>query len=88
MRYAVVTGVTKGIGRAVAERLLQRDFFVIGNYASVDSAAKAFLQDNEKYAQRLLVLKHELSSYETACVFAERIMSVSQTIDVLILNND
>ena len=87
MRYAVVTGITKGIGRAVAERLLQEDFFVIGNYAADDSAANAFTRANENYAQRLFVRKQELSSYETACAFAEQIVSVTQTVDVLVLNS-
>lgn len=87
MRCAVVTGVTKGIGRAVAEQLLREGFFVIGNYAADDSAAEEFTQSNKKYSQQLLVLKQELSSYEAACAFSEQIMKVTKTVNVLVLNS-
>lgn len=40
MKYAVVTGSTQGIGKAVAFRLLEEDYFVILNYAHNDLAAQ------------------------------------------------
>ena len=88
MRYAVVTGITKGIGRAIAEQLLRGEgYFVIGNYSKDDAAAAEFIAANKKYSQRLMVLKQELSSYETAYAFAERVVEVTQTVDVLVLNS-
>ena len=87
MKYAVVTGATKGIGRAIAERLLREGYFVIGNYASDDYAAGEFLQHNKPYEQRLVIVKQPLSSYETACALSERIVEITREIDVLVLNS-
>lgn len=86
MRYAVVTGMTKGIGRAIAEHLLKRGYHVIGNYASDDAAAEAFLRANDTLAPRLTLFKLDLCSYESACQFAQRIVDIAQMLDVLILN--
>jgi NAD(P)-dependent dehydrogenase (short-subunit alcohol dehydrogenase family) len=36
---AIVTGGTKGIGRAIVLRLLKRGYFVYTNYANDDSSA-------------------------------------------------
>ena len=41
-RVAIVTGGTRGIGRAICERLRdEREFTVIANYAGNDDAARA-----------------------------------------------
>lgn len=87
MRYAVVTGMTKGIGRAIAERLLLEGYYVIGNYASDDAMAEEFLRANEVFAPQLELLKLDLSSCESACQFAQRITEITSALDVLILNS-
>lgn len=45
MKYAVVTGATKGIGRAIAQRLLREGWYVFANYAHDDQAAEAFVRE-------------------------------------------
>lgn len=87
MRYAVVTGATKGIGRAVAESFLQDGFFVIGNFSSDEAAAEEFLEDNAAYADRTVLIKQELSSYETADMFAQRVIELAGAVDVLVVNH-
>ena len=45
-RVAIVTGGTRGIGRAICERLRdERGFTVVANYAGNDEAAKKFTAD-------------------------------------------
>lgn len=45
-RVAIVTGGTRGIGRAVCERLRdERGFTVIANYAGNDEAAQRFTEE-------------------------------------------
>ena len=42
-KYALVTGGSRGIGRAVCQRLAQEGFFLLINYASNESAARETL---------------------------------------------
>ena len=45
-RVAIVTGGTRGIGRAICERLRdERECKVIANYAGNDDAAKKFTEE-------------------------------------------
>ena len=39
MKYAVITGSTKGIGKAIAEKLLSNGYYTILNYAHDEEAA-------------------------------------------------
>ena len=41
MRAILVTGVSTGIGRAIAEELLVKDFLVIGSVRKKDDAKKS-----------------------------------------------
>lgn len=44
MKYALITGAARGIGRAIAIRLAHDGYFVIINYRSNDTEAQATLQ--------------------------------------------
>ena len=46
-RVAIVTGGTRGIGRAISERLKADGFTVAANYAGNDAAAQAFSSETE-----------------------------------------
>ena len=43
-KYALVTGGSRGIGRAIAERLACDGYYVVINYKSNDEAAQQILQ--------------------------------------------
>ena len=44
MKYALVTGGSRGIGRAVCQKLYQMGYEVLINYVSNEAAAKETLQ--------------------------------------------
>ena len=87
MKFAAITGVTKGIGRAIAECLLSNGYYVLGNYASDDEAATEFLNANKVFSSHLKLFKLNLFSYESACQFAQQITDVTSSLDVLVLNS-
>ena len=45
MKYAVITGSTKGIGKAIAKKLLGEGWFVFANYAHDDESAEQFVAE-------------------------------------------
>lgn len=86
MKVAVVTGGTRGIGRAISEMYLEKGYKVIVNYGLSDKGAKAFLEDNKKFADRILLYKEDLSKEEGIESFVKKIKSLNKNIDALILN--
>lgn len=86
MKYAVVTGGTKGIGKAISIKLLQKGYFVIVNYASDTNAAKQFENENFQYKEKFVLYQQEISSYESAEKFAKYIMTMTDYVSVLVLN--
>lgn len=87
MRYAVITGSTKGIGRAIAEKLLNEGWFVFVNYAKDDESAEYFAIEHKEASDRFKIIKCELSSYENAESFVNEILKTTDTIDCLVLNS-
>ncbi len=60
----VVTGGTRGIGRAISEAFLRAGARVIAVYAGNRQAAEAFASDNREFADQLTVYQADVSNYE------------------------
>ncbi len=86
-KVAVVTGSTKGIGRAIALALLERGFTVIANYGH-DDAAAARLEEEAKRSPdgRLRLVRMDLSTPDSADAFAEAVLELEPAVDVVVLN--
>lgn len=81
-KIAVVTGATKGIGYAIARKLVEKDFYVIGTYVS--DYSKEVLDSLESDNFKLLRVDGTDSS---ACeVFARGVLGEHGSIDVLVNN--
>lgn len=61
---AIVTGGTRGIGRAISEAFLAAGAKVIAAYRSNDQAAESFKQACAQYADKLIVRKLDVSKYD------------------------
>lgn len=82
MRYALVTGSTKGIGLAVARALLADGWFVFLNYAHDDGAAEALRLDTVRHR----VVKADLSTLAGVEVLARAVLAETDRLDCLVLN--
>jgi 3-oxoacyl-[acyl-carrier protein] reductase len=84
---AVITGATKGIGRAIALRMLSYGARVIGLYAGDDEAAAAFRAEAAGLNQgELHLYKCDVSDYEQVSQLYQKIESDFDTIDILVNN--
>jgi 3-oxoacyl-[acyl-carrier protein] reductase len=87
MKYALVTGGTKGIGKAISKSLLERDYFVILNYYNDEkSAQRTFEEFNIKFPERVRLIKEDLSKIERIGDFCRNLSIITPNLDVLILN--
>ena len=77
-KIALITGASKGIGRALTEKMLNEDFFVIGT--SRNGKIKGFEHVN------FHALKLDLSSTKSIENVHKEIFSTFKQIDILINN--
>jgi short-subunit dehydrogenase len=87
MPYAVVTGATQGIGKAIAEKLLQEGFSIAicaRNAHDLETLEKKW---NEQYPLASIVAYNaDLTSKEDLVTFAATILAAFPVIDVLVNN--
>jgi 3-oxoacyl-[acyl-carrier protein] reductase len=85
---AIVTGGTRGIGRAISEALLQTGARVIATFAGNDEAAARFAEANGQNAGRVFTRKCNAGDYEQVEAFFKEIESIAPDgIDILVNNS-
>ena len=85
-RTAIVTGSTRGIGRAIALRLAQEQYNVVLNYASDDLQAQETLQHCQKETSDVLLVKADVADKQAVKALMQESMQTFHSIDVLINN--
>jgi len=82
----IVTGGTRGIGKAVSQAFLRAGAKVIANYSSNEAAADQCKQENAQYAERLDLQKFNVASYEEVEKFYKYVEEKHGSFDVLVSN--
>jgi len=85
-KKAVVTGATRGIGKAVSEALLAGGATVIGLYGGNRQTAEAFAGEQARYGQRLRLHRVDVSDYQEAAGFFAEVEEEFDTLDILVNN--
>lgn len=87
MPYAIVTGATQGIGKAIAEKLLDNGFSVAVCARSLTDLHKVENEWKEKYpAAQIIAHRADLAIKQDALNFVKRVLAHFDTIDVLVNN--
>lgn len=86
MRSVLVTGVSSGIGKAIAEELLNNDFFVIGSVRKKEDA-KYFEDNYGKNFKKVIFDVTKKKEIETAKKEVEKILSENKSYLCSIVNN-
>jgi 3-oxoacyl-[acyl-carrier protein] reductase len=89
-RKAVVSGATKGIGKAIAKAFLKAGSTVIGVYSSDRTAAEAFMEewkaDGSFQENRLFLDRCDVSDETAVLQFFAEVEKKFDTIDILVNN--
>lgn len=87
MKYSVVTGGTKGIGKEICRKLLIQGFSVISVYNNDDVSAKLTKQEFETEFKNLFYLiKCDLSNTANIPFLFSEVNLITKSVDALILN--
>ncbi len=86
MKYAVVTGGTKGIGLGIVKILLERGFHVVTNYARDEEAAKRVGLELEQWKDRLSIVQADQSDKESFARFVQIVKSKAESINCIVCN--
>ena len=81
---AIVTGGTRGIGRAISEAFLNAGASVFAAYRSNDQAAEAFKEANADYGDRLVLRKLDVTQYKEVEEFFSFVGTQCGTFEILV----
>lgn len=86
-KLAVISGATKGIGFAIAQKFAQHNFDIVicGRNAMDIDNARTFFAQNYKDIQ-LFAFKFDLSKADDCLRFSQNILALNRDIDVLVNN--
>ena len=83
-RYALVTGASRGIGRAIAVSFAREGADVAVNYSSSTDAALQVKNEIEKTGRKCLLLKYDISDYSSVAEMEKEVRESFGQLDILV----
>lgn len=85
-RVAIITGGTKGIGRAIALTLARKGIQVYVNYSSDEEATKSIMKELRDVGNTGKIIKADVSNVNEVNSMFESILNESERVDILVNN--
>jgi 3-oxoacyl-[acyl-carrier protein] reductase len=85
-RVALVTGGSRGIGRATVMRLAELGADVVINYVRDEKAASETAREAEEYGTKALAVQADVSRFEEAERLVSRVVAEFGRLDILVCN--
>lgn len=85
-KVALITGASRGIGRAIAIEFAKQGASVIINYSRDDEGAQETLEQVKKVNGYGIIIKGDISSFDSCRKIVEEVLQVMGKIDILVNN--
>ncbi|MBF0532831.1 MAG: 3-oxoacyl-ACP reductase FabG [Candidatus Omnitrophica bacterium] len=85
-RTAVITGATRGIGRAIALRLAQEGANVAFNFSASEELARSLVAEIQQCGAEALAVQADVADYAKVCAFRDAVLAKFSSYDILINN--
>lgn len=82
----IVTGATRGIGKAITLSFLSKGATVLGIYGGNTQAAEAFSAQCSQYGKRIRLFKCDISDEKQVKAFYEEVEKSTSSLDILVNN--
>ena len=82
----LITGATRGIGKAIAETFLKAGGTIVGVYSGNEGAAKKFTADNERFSSRFSLHKCDISIEHDVITLFTELQNKFSRLDILVNN--
>jgi 3-oxoacyl-[acyl-carrier protein] reductase len=83
---ALISGATRGIGKAISRRFLETGAQIIGVYAGNNEAAKIFADENQQFSDRFELLLCNVADEEQVKALFAKIDEKYQGLNILVNN--
>ena len=85
-KVALITGASRGIGRAIAIEFARQGASVIINYSTDYEGAKETLEEVKRVSGYGIIIKGDISSFEKCNIIVEETLKIMGKIDILVNN--
>jgi 3-oxoacyl-[acyl-carrier protein] reductase len=85
-RVVLVSGATRGIGKAIARRFLEEGAFLVGLYAGNEAAAQSFRTENPQLADSMDLRRCNVTDPDAVAALFEDLEQRYQSLDILVNN--